>query len=511
MITTAHAPKQWGGDLTTSQRSRGTDRYRAWGESCPLVAPRALYAIPATSTAGVTGSTAELGNGRYYATGHDGSAVPVAVLATSGTGTLAGVASLASDEGGYCAQLTSGTVDCWGLDADGELGNGVPTTSIPRWLCSTRRGRLHIGSGTLSDVALLASEAGGFCALLTSGGVDCWGFGSWGDLGNGQFYIPSSPTGPDGSTVPVAVVSTSGTGALTGVRSLTTDDEGYCALLDSGGVDCWGAGNEGELGGGAPTVDLGSAVPVAVVSASDTGSLMGVASVTSDDFGYCALLDSGGVDCWGIGADGELGGGAILPTSDLSSAVPVTVVSASGTGSLMGVASVTSDGVSYCARLTSRRVDCWGEGGAGDSATASSPTASGDSAVSVSVVSTSGRGLLTGAATLTSDDNGGYCALLTSKHVDCWGLGRDGALGNGRCYAMGHDGSAVPVTVVATSGTGTLGSSPRWQATRSATVRDLPPALWTAGALMSTASWGMARSVLRRRVGLPVPVRVDAP
>jgi hypothetical protein len=44
------------------------------------------------------------------------SAVPVAVAETSGTGTLDGVASLATDGAGYCALLTSGNVDCWGWD-----------------------------------------------------------------------------------------------------------------------------------------------------------------------------------------------------------------------------------------------------------------------------------------------------------------------------------------------------------------------------------------------------------
>ncbi len=41
--------------------------------------------------------------------------------------------------------------------------------------------------------------------------------------------------------------------------------------------------------------------------------LDGMMSVASDSEGYCALLTSSGVDCWGYGHDGELGNGIVLP------------------------------------------------------------------------------------------------------------------------------------------------------------------------------------------------------
>ena len=174
------------------------------------------------------------------------------------------------------------------------------------------------GSGTLSDVASLIAD-GGYCALLTSGGVDCWGYCADGALGDGQL---------SDSAIPVAVVSTSGSGALRGVNSLAADNEGgNCAQLTSGGVDCWGNGNDGELGNGQFYTSgiYGSAVPVAVVSTSGSGTLGNVASLTGGGSGeaidsYCALLTSGEVDCWGGDVYGNLGNGQ---SSD--SAVPVTV------------------------------------------------------------------------------------------------------------------------------------------------------------------------------------------
>jgi alpha-tubulin suppressor-like RCC1 family protein len=368
-----------------------------------------------------------LGNGHS-----NNSAIPVAVVSTSGSGTLGGVASLTSGSYGYCALLTSGGVDCWGAGSGGALGNGHKNNSnIPVAVVSTS------GSGTLGGVASLTGDGAGYCALLTSGGVDCWGEGDYNELGNGH---------SNNSAIPVAVVSTSRSGTLSGVASLTSDLSGYCALLTSGGVDCWGLGGDGALGNGH---NNNSNVPVAVVSTSRSGTLGGVASLTSDGGGFCALLTSGGVDCWGQGGNGELGNG-----HNNNSNIPVAVVSTSRSGTLGGVASLTSGGLNltsggfgFCALLTSGGVDCWGQGAYGELGNGHNN----NSNIPVAVVSTSGSGTLGGVASLTSD-GGGYCALLTSGGVDCWGQGGNGELGNGH-----NNYSTIPVAVVSTSGSGTLG------------------------------------------------------
>ena len=82
------------------------------------------------------------------------------------------------------------------------------------------------GTGELSGVKSIASGAGGYCAILTSGGVDCWGYGFQGLLGDGNYYT----TGNFGSATPVSVKAVSGTGSLSGVTSLASDTHGYCAF-----------------------------------------------------------------------------------------------------------------------------------------------------------------------------------------------------------------------------------------------------------------------------------------
>ena len=221
-------------------------------------------------------------------------------------------------------------------------------------------------------VSVVGDNGGSYCGLLSSGGVDCWGYGADGELGNGVFYSNSLT----GSPTPVQVEGVGGTGTLSGVASLVGGDNNpgvsssssFCALLTSGGVDCWGYGSYGELGNGAAS---SSATPVQVEGVGGTGTLSGVASLTSSPGSICALLTSGGVDCWGYGPDGELGN-----SGTSNSATPVQVEAVGGTGTLSGVSSVVGSGVvegypsiseqpGYCALVASGGVDCWGNGAEG--------------------------------------------------------------------------------------------------------------------------------------------------
>jgi alpha-tubulin suppressor-like RCC1 family protein len=370
---------------------------------------------------------------------------------------ISGVTSLASDGAGYCAILGSGQVDCWGENTTGALGNG---TTTPSDAATTVVG--VGGLGTLSGVVALDGDiydgnqynGGGYCALLDSGQVDCWGINTWGALGNGSYG--------GNSAVPTQVVGVGGTGVLSGVVSLASDgasygtSAGYCAVLSSGQVDCWGYNDGGALGNDSSAYE--SAVPTQVVGVDGVGLLTGVTSLTSggggfEGGGYCALLGSGQVDCWGVNTFGALGSG----TDETGSDVPTQVAGVGGSGILSGVGSLATNdtGVGYCALLVSSEVDCWGDNEGGELGSGS--TAS-DSPVPTQVAAVGGTGVLTGVASLTAGILGGnYCALLTSGQVDCWGVESEGSLGNG---IVGDPTvltySAEPTQVLGLGGTGVL-------------------------------------------------------
>ncbi len=363
--------------------------------------------------------------------------------------------SVVGSSQGYCALLTSSGVDCWGLGTSGQLGDGS-FSEVDTPVAVEGVG----GTGTLTGVTnLVSSSAGagaGYCALLTSGAVDCWGYGYGGQLGNGTF---------EGSATPVEVEGVGGTGTLTGVTTLVAGQDNYCAVLTSGGVDCWGYGYYGELGNGTfyTTGDEGSATPVEVEGVGGTGTLTGVTNLVGSDFdrfaGYCALLTSGGVDCWGYGYYGELGNGTFYTTGD-GSATPVAVDGVGGIGTLTGVTNLATDGEGgYCALLASGEVDCWGLGDYGQLGDGEFYTGPVGSATPVAVEGVGGTGTLTGVTSLVSSGSGGggsYCAVLSSGGVACWGQGVSGQLGNGTFYSNSPFGSATPVAVEGVGGIGTL-------------------------------------------------------
>jgi alpha-tubulin suppressor-like RCC1 family protein len=290
--------------------------------------------------------------------------------------------------------LASGQVDCWGYGAFGELGDGAFYTSSP-YGSGTPVAVAGVGGvGTLTGVSLAADGQHTFCALLASDGVDCCGSGLFGELGDGTFYT----TGNDGSAVPVAVEDVGGTGTLSGVASVITDGESsFCALLTTAGVDCWGSGYYGELGDGTfydgdTYPTSGSATPVAVEGIGGIGTLSGVASIAAAD-GNDSLcaLPTGGVDCWGGGFYGQLGDGVFYNTREAGSATPVAVEGVGGVGALSRVISLPTGMFSQS-----------------------------------------------------------FCSLVSTGGVDCWGWGRLGQLGNGVVDTLGNQGSATPVQAVAT-------------------------------------------------------------
>jgi alpha-tubulin suppressor-like RCC1 family protein len=193
------------------------------------------------------------------------------------SGLTFGVKAVAAGDFHTCALTLSGAVKCWGLNGNGQLGNGTNVDSIDPV------GVIGLSSGV---IAIAAGEAH-TCALTAAGAVKCWGSALYGQLGNGSTVDRRSP---------VDVTSLG-----SGVVSIAAGEVHTCVVLAGGGVSCWGANRFGQLGNGATA---NSSVPVAVAGlASQAGQVAAGVEHT------CVLNTSGMVRCVGANYYGQLGNG----------------------------------------------------------------------------------------------------------------------------------------------------------------------------------------------------------
>ncbi|WP_192930740.1 hypothetical protein [Deinococcus sp. AJ005] len=148
---------------------------------------------------------------------------------------LSGVVSLSAGVSHVLALMTDGTVQAWGLNDSGQLGDRTTTSRFtPRAVTG------------LTGVVSLSAAGNHSLAALSDGTIRSWGENAYGQVG-------------DGTTVnrltPVLV------GGLERVVSLSAGSWFSTVLLADGTVRAWGLGSSGSLGDGTAT---GRLTPVTV-------------------------------------------------------------------------------------------------------------------------------------------------------------------------------------------------------------------------------------------------------
>jgi len=336
--------------------------------------------------------------------------------------------AMASIAGGYshtCTLLNSSAVKCWGYNGDGQLGDGT----------TTQRNSAVTVTGLSSGVRTIATRYTHTCALLDTGAVKCWGSNFRGHLGDGTKIAKSTPVAVSGLNSGVSAISAGNghtcallrsgaakcwgdagkTGDGTDVERTTPVDvfglssgvsaisaAGYhtCALLNTGAVKCWGSENDGTLGnGGGATNKPGGAI---------SGFSASVIALAAGERHNCALLSTGGVQCFGQNGNGQLGNG-----TSTSSSTPVTV------SGISTAVAISANGWTSCALLSNGEVKCWGKnnnGQLGDNSTTDRLTP-----VTVSSLSS---------AVAIGNGYDHTCSLISSGAAKCWGRNDSGQVGD---------------------------------------------------------------------------------
>jgi hypothetical protein len=221
-----------------------------------------------------------------------------------------------------CAVNTAGGVWCWGEGSAGQLGDGASKDSA---------GPLDV-SGMQSGVAWVSAGGSHSCALTLTSSLRCWGDNFWGQLGDGTMTDRS---------VPVNIKSLGSS-----VASVSAGRWHTCAITTGGAAKCWGLNSNGQLGDG--TTVTRRTTPVDV-----TGLGSGVAAIAAGGEHTCALTTGGAVLCWGSNRYGQLGDDLACGLGPCPTPVYVT-----GLGS--GVAAISAGGNHTCALMQAGGVKCWG-------------------------------------------------------------------------------------------------------------------------------------------------------
>jgi alpha-tubulin suppressor-like RCC1 family protein len=376
--------------LPTSAASAYDLRLRAWGlnASGQLGDGTKTQRLTPTSVVGLSG--AELND-----------------VAAGGTGGSAG-------SGFGLALLANGTVEAWGKNDKGQLGNGA-TSATDEWAVPG----LVAGLGGVEAIAAGGSHA---LALLKDGTVKAWGLNDKGQLG-------------DGTTVNTALPVT--VAGLEDVKAVAAGDTFSLALLRDGTVKTWGNNDKGQLGVTAKPASSTAAVPAPAPATRTTAvvvpELTTVKGVTAGASHALALLADGTVMSWGLNDKGQLGDDTVV-----NKPYPVPVLEL---GNVTGLAAGAQHSI---ALLQDRTLRGWGNnanGQVGDGTLTQRNT-------SVPVPGVSG---VVGIASGASHN----LAVLSDGTVQAWGLNDKGQLGDGTTTQR-----PVPVQVLAKSGSVSMVAAP---------------------------------------------------
>ncbi|CAE7326268.1 UVR8 [Symbiodinium pilosum] len=187
-------------------------------------------------------------------------------------------------------------VTCFGFNFEGVLGRGITDVD------SSAGGvymPVNLGTGLYPVQVAIGNDH--TCTLLSSGAVKCWGRSQFGQLGIGTTLSTGNGPNDMGDNLPVVNLGTDQGAPL---KSIYIGAGAYhtCAILETGGVKCWGYNPQGqaqpdllpdqavgdalnELGDNLPTIDLGPGRTAVAVAPGDGHT--------------CARLDNSAVHCWG--------------------------------------------------------------------------------------------------------------------------------------------------------------------------------------------------------------------
>ena len=391
------------GDGTTSSRSTPNVVSASLALKGISAGYRHTCAVTASSTFTVAGiakcwglnTNGELGDGSTTS-----STVPTTV---AGSITWAMVGSGGSSTGSHsCGIAQSGASYCWGANTSGQVGDATTTSRTSPTAVT--------GALTWQSISVGASHT---CAITTGLVPNCWGKNEGGQLGAGFSAVRPLPADISGGFT---------------WTTLTVGDRHACGIVGSGVAYCWGENASGQLGEGSTTARK---FPTRV-----SGGLAWKA-ISAGHAHTCGVTVAGVAYCWGANLEGQVGDGTIGSMRSTPGLV----------AGLLSWATVGAGTSHTCGTTTASVAYCWGGNGYGQLGDGSTTSKTAPVAVSP----------LPGQAssTWTTVRAGGShtCGVTSGTVAACWGSNASGQLGDGTSVSRT---APAPVTVT------DIASQPMW-------------------------------------------------
>ena len=232
-----------------------------------------------------------------------------------------------------CAIDFDGTVVCWGYGIYGQLGDGSSGST------HQRNSPYEVSSFDNMKGLMVAAGGSHSCSIMDDLNLYCWGYTTYGQLGegtqSGSRKTPQLVTLPDGHRA----------------IDISTGHEFSCAILDNGSVACWGDDRQGQLGNG--NDESGNLESTPVYAQLPPGRQAVAISLGREH--ACAILDNNSVYCWGDNDYSALG----IGTQYNDEHIPIFVDLPVGANPVQ----ISAGERHSCAVLENGSLYCWGYNG----------------------------------------------------------------------------------------------------------------------------------------------------
>mgnify|MGYP000109025640 CR=1 FL=1 len=346
---------------------------------------------------------------------------------------------------GTCVDTTSG-LKCFGEGAHGRLGYGNQTDYCSTLgSCGNALPSVDLGAGK-SLVQISAGHEFSCVLIAPDNKVKCFGRSNYGQLG----YENGSTITQKPKDIPFVDL-----GAGRTVQQISTGFFHTCALLDNNTVKCWGRNNSGQLG-----LELGTSAVIGKsanqmgdnLPAIDLGSVSFPTGIYVKGYRSCATFNNGGLKCWGVNSNGQLGIGNTSQKGDsvneMGDNLPFVDLGPGETVSSIALSNLTT-----CVITNLNNLKCWGNNSSGQLGyenTTRIGDNSGEMGASLQSVNL-GAGKF---ATMVAVSDQSTCALLNDNKIKCWGADQSGSLGSGQMSYGDEPSETVATQVNVDFGTG---------------------------------------------------------